>query len=450
MWIIRTICVLAVCLVVCGTEPFAQENPASAQKTEQRLPPGWQRGVGYVGSKGYEKVMSQVRAATNSGASPRSKTIGLSDEEIGLQGPAQQSPTPMFDDLPPYEGPSWRFEALSLMRNAESAFVIGVALVVSFFVILQLVFVFRSANGLSQIALSQRIRRALILSLNGAFGPEQIKRQQLIVTAGVAFVTAWLAVRGTLDPKTSDAAQRLANLGAHPLASYAGSLLPSLILAPFIYWMSGWTLRRAVARFDQPAVIEIPQRSEAISANEGVVDTPVAATGKDQVKSFSETLKMAGMILIAVGVAASILALFVIWVWGVIWSSDKIFWYAVNASELVLLVCLFVFLPLSLFRRSRKIACFGILASSVLFGATAWMLGVLVTYHYWGGVGVLIGFGLLGIGVVPTGMVAALFQVDWTSFIILGAGLIFTYVTRFLAFWLAGRIDQQNVSLGEA
>ena len=69
-----------------------------------------------------------------------------------------------------------------------------------------------------------------------------IKRAQIIGAVllwGLAVQSAWT---------TSDSQSRV-NLAYHPIVSTLGALAPAVVLAPFVYWMFGWILRRNAARF---------------------------------------------------------------------------------------------------------------------------------------------------------------------------------------------------------
>jgi hypothetical protein len=80
-----------------------------------------------------------------------------------------------------------------------------------------------------------------------------------------------------------------------------------------------------------------------------------------------------------------------------------------------------------------------------IFGLCTWILGVLITYEYWGGIGISIGLVLGVVGIVPLGILASIFHADWTAAIFLTIGLLLTYCARSFAIWLAIMTDRESV-----
>lgn len=68
---------------------------------------------------------------------------------------------------------------------------------------------------------------------------------------------------------------------------------------------------------------------------------------------------------------------------------------------------------------------------SFVYGVCAWMLAFIVTLEYWGVLGVIIGFILLGIGMVPVGLFAAAFNLDWLSVTTTIALLSMAFASRY-------------------
>ena len=120
-------------------------------------------------------------------------------------------------------------------------------------------------------------------------------------------------------------------------------------------------------------------------------------------------------------------------------------WLAL-VSWLTLGVCVLVLLPLSAFRASRFIACWGFLVASYVFGISVWTYGFLVTYDLWGVFGVVVGLVIVGVGVVPIAIIAAIFHGLWSLVFELVALVILTYGSRALALALAQKIDRDAVS----
>lgn len=116
--------------------------------------------------------------------------------------------------------------------------------------------------------------------------------------------------------------------------------------------------------------------------------------------------------------------------------------YLAWAFQIALLISVVVFLPMSLFHRTRGWAAIGFLISSFVYGCIVWVLGLLVTMFYWGPIAVIVGLFFMGIGVVPIGIVAAAVHSQWTEAGILLGGLVLTFGTRMLSMWLASKYDE--------
>jgi hypothetical protein len=104
--------------------------------------------------------------------------------------------------------------------------------------------------------------------------------------------------------------------------------------------------------------------------------------------------------------------------------------------------CIVILTPLSFFRKTRKIAAFGFTACSYIFGFCTWVLGLLTAYFYWSIMGIIIGFFFAGVGVVPIGILAALFNADWYAVVVPFDGMVFTFGARGIALWLAHMVDR--------
>jgi uncharacterized membrane protein YuzA (DUF378 family) len=87
---------------------------------------------------------------------------------------------------------------------------------------------------------------------------------------------------------------------------------------------------------------------------------------------------------------------------------------------------------------------YGLYVSSIIFGASTWLAGFLTTYIYFGGFGVFIGLVMGLVGIVPLGIIAAMFHSDWPAIAFLLVGLALTFGVRFLAVWLASVVDRAS------
>lgn len=82
----------------------------------------------------------------------------------------------------------------------------------------------------------------------------------------------------------------------------------------------------------------------------------------------------------------------------------------------VMFILLVLASPLAAFKRTRgPFAAFMIIFSHVL-AVTAWLWAFGVTLVLWGWGAVIVGFVLLGVGIVPVALVAAAFEGQWAVF----------------------------------
>jgi hypothetical protein len=79
-------------------------------------------------------------------------------------------------------------------------------------------------------------------------------------------------------------------------------------------------------------------------------------------------------------------------------------------SWIALAIAVLVFLPLAAWRKTRGAAGLGLFVVSYIFGATTWFLGAAVTFGSFGWLGLIIGLCIVGIGVVPLGIIGAFFK----------------------------------------
>ena len=78
---------------------------------------------------------------------------------------------------------------------------------------------------------------------------------------------------------------------------------------------------------------------------------------------------------------------------------------------------------------------------------TAYLLGYMgwqLLLHYGGWVAVIIGLFLGGVGVVPIGMLAAIFNGHWDIFLTLLLTIVLTYGARIIGYALANSADSRS------
>ena len=120
----------------------------------------------------------------------------------------------------------------------------------------------------------------------------------------------------------------------------------------------------------------------------------------------------------------------ILFIWGGIELSVKIIPWLYLFSGITLIVNIIVFLPMALIRKTRGWAGLGIYFSSFIFGINLWFLGLLITYFFWGALVVFIGLFFMGIGVVPIGILASIFNGEWEALGVLIGLIALTFGTR--------------------
>ncbi len=161
----------------------------------------------------------------------------------------------------------------------------------------------------------------------------------------------------------------------------------------------------------------------------------------------AQALKGAGAVLIGVMGFMALVFLMALYIAGLAWVSETVYEYLNIAATIALAICVFVLFPSAFFRATRKFSAYGLFISSVIFGASTWILGFLVTLHYWGGIGVFFGVVMAVVGIVPLGMLASAFHSDWAAVGQLALGLFLTFGARMIAYMLAAWIDRNEAGI---
>ena len=154
-----------------------------------------------------------------------------------------------------------------------------------------------------------------------------------------------------------------------------------------------------------------------------------------------DILKTLGWLALGIVVLAIVLLIFSLIIHGLASISVFLMPWLFRAAWFAFFVCLVPLAPLAAFKATRKISSIGFLICSFVFGLVCWVCGFLVTYSFWGATGVVIGLVIAGVGVVPIGIIAALFHGIWSTAGFLLVLLILTFGSRALALALAARVD---------
>jgi len=132
---------------------------------------------------------------------------------------------------------------------------------------------------------------------------------------------------------------------------------------------------------------------------------------------------------------------------GITWFGNIISSLMPPVFFITILVSILIFIPMALLRKTRGYAAIGFLISSYIYGLILWFSCLLITYDYWGGVGVAIGLFLMGIGIIPISLLAMLLHADWAT---LGGTLLMiflVYGVRLLAAWLVNKVDADEANI---
>ncbi len=119
--------------------------------------------------------------------------------------------------------------------------------------------------------------------------------------------------------------------------------------------------------------------------------------------------------------------------------ADKALPYLAWPVDIALLLCLFLFLPLSLIPATRPISATGFMVSSYVFGLTTWLAGVLISYLHFGLLWTILGFCMFAVGVIPLAIIGSAFHADWMAAGLLLGGIGMTYGGRVVSAWTASR-----------
>lgn len=111
----------------------------------------------------------------------------------------------------------------------------------------------------------------------------------------------------------------------------------------------------------------------------------------------------------------------------------------------ILLALNLIALLVAISRKARGVVGIFIYISSYIYGLQTWLAGFAVTLVFWGWFAVIVGVIMGGVGVVPIGMLAAIFHSRWDIFLLLLFDLILTYGSR-----VTGAVLAESAEMAEA
>lgn len=126
-------------------------------------------------------------------------------------------------------------------------------------------------------------------------------------------------------------------------------------------------------------------------------------------------MKAFGFFLLFVIMLVAMVAISISLLQGTIWASGKIFPYVVAFNGLVLAFTIFVLLPNAVFSSTPRFAGHGLMVVSYVFGFTAWLWCLLLSYSTLGLVWMFLGLFMGGVGVVPLAIIGMLINGMWSS-----------------------------------
>jgi hypothetical protein len=117
---------------------------------------------------------------------------------------------------------------------------------------------------------------------------------------------------------------------------------------------------------------------------------------------------------------------------GMVWASEKVLPWLTDAVRIAFDICVLVFAPLCIFRKTRPWAGLGYYLASYLFGTLLFAVSCIVCVQLWGYGALFIGLFLAGVGVVLVALLAAIFHGAWSLFWDLIFGVVLTFGTRYV------------------
>jgi len=157
--------------------------------------------------------------------------------------------------------------------------------------------------------------------------------------------------------------------------------------------------------------------------------------------SIKESAKSIGYFVLGAGLFFGSIIVILIFIEGGVWVSEHILPLLYKIIFVVFLINLLIFGPISVGKRTIYTAFYGFNISSYVYGVTLWFFGLIVAYYLWGVGAIIIGLIIAGVGVVPIGMLAAIFNGEWSVFLWMVILAALTYGTRYISYKLAERID---------
>ena len=146
-------------------------------------------------------------------------------------------------------------------------------------------------------------------------------------------------------------------------------------------------------------------------------------------------------VLLYLLILSGMFVLAALWLYGVVWVSEKLYPSLLNLAQVTLAMVLCLLLPMAFFKRTRLWSGFGMIVASYIIGISLWVLSVLVTIKIWGIGGFLIGLLLSAGTVVPVAFLASILNGLWSLVGDLLFGVLITLAPRLLGGYLLARSE---------
>jgi hypothetical protein len=102
-------------------------------------------------------------------------------------------------------------------------------------------------------------------------------------------------------------------------------------------------------------------------------------------------------------------------------------------------ICLIV----SVFRRARSFAAFGLLLISCLLGLSLWLWTLVLADELAGAFWTIMGLCLAGVGIVPVAFIAALLRTEWAQAIQIAVAAVAFYAIASMSYFIASGAERR-------
>ena len=116
--------------------------------------------------------------------------------------------------------------------------------------------------------------------------------------------------------------------------------------------------------------------------------------------------------------------------------------FLTSATEIVFVICILIFIPLYIFKKSRRILGVILYYRTILFGITLWLNSLLISLKYAGMIWVIIGLLFAGIGILPVAIISCMVAKEWLLGIFLIVFILIVISLRYLGLDLIAKYSQ--------